>query len=92
MRINSSPKFDKLLITCTATHMQLPEKQSVQETQSAQDCDNAIILMRVTIYRHNLHKLVTTPDALLHVRIYCNVSTNITTNDKTNIHLHNCGI
>jgi len=41
MRINSSPKLDKLLTTCTATHMQLPGKQSVQETQSAQDCDKS---------------------------------------------------
>jgi len=32
VRINSSPKLDKLLITCTATHIQLPGKQSVQET------------------------------------------------------------
>jgi len=72
MRINSSPKLDKLLITCTATHMQLPGKQSVQEIQSAQDRDNAIILM--------------------HVTVYCNIPTNITTNDKTNIHLHKHGI
>jgi len=41
MTINSSPRLVKLLITCTTTHMQLPGKQSVQETQSAQDRDNA---------------------------------------------------
>lgn len=70
MRINSSPKLDKLLIPHTATQMQLPRIQSVQETQSSQDGDNAIILMHVTIYRHNLHKLATTPDILMHVTIY----------------------